>query len=119
MISKELLCEVVGFSTDEIRYIEDELNEDNCLVYVMDYDHLQVPINVHELAHKCKEWAFDKHNLNIIAFKINNIVYKFEIATIINSQGVWFTKYSNKATSEPEAIFKACQWILEKQIKEN
>jgi hypothetical protein len=56
-------------------------------------------INIYELAHKCKEWAFKHHNI-ILWSGLNTCHYH---TPIIEKS---FTK-----DTEAEAIFKACQWI--------
>lgn len=73
-------------------------------------------INVYEFAFKCKEWVFDHFYLSIIIFKVNDNVYKCEIANISDYLGEWITKHSFRADSEIKAIIKACEWIL-KDIK--
>jgi len=69
--------------------------------------------NIYELAHKCKEWAIAK------GFSIESRVITFNKALV----AVWDIEKMNCATrldelstvfnTEPEAIFKACQWILD------
>lgn len=114
-ISKELLSEVIG---KEIREFAIEKNE---LRYILEDDNNSIPelyyINIYELAHKCKEWAFDSFYLSIITFKINDDLYKCEIADIKDSLGEWSNKYSFRIDNEIKAIFKACEWILDNEEK--
>lgn len=113
IISKELFSEVLD---DKTVY--------NIEIYprVVRYDRIEIEdivvpncqINIHELAHKCKEWAW-------------NNGYAIEISMIditdwsINVENLDTGKYCYKKTkyniSEPEFIFKACQWILENKEK--
>lgn len=116
MISKELLSEVLK-DNDILHF--DFSEGDTILYYANDpiQQFLDTPyhkINIYELAHKCKEWAFDTSYLSIIVFKMNDDLYKCEIADIRDSIGVWSTKYSFKAESEQYAVFEACQWILDR-----
>ena len=118
MISKELLSEVIGV---DVRYMSDE------------YDGNLVPyetregwktINIYELAHKCKEWAL-LNGFDIITVEIDE---QYVILTPDDWQttkkekrGMSFVISSSfeAQNTEHEAIFKACQWILEdsKDIK--
>jgi hypothetical protein len=69
-------------------------------------------INIHELAHKCKEWGVAqqlKHNFHISVATHKGSEYSATIA-------YWSDQLKNesfRASSEPEAVFKACQWILD------
>lgn len=77
-------------------------------------------INIYELAHKCKEWAANlspnKHALSsyprwgdIRNYKKTNGSY-YICQHLVS--GVQF-----EAETEPEAIFRACEWILEQVEK--
>ena len=103
MISKELLSEALGFS------IGNCWNDGILIVWKEDG---MSEINIYELAHKCKKWAF------------NNYEIMLESTIIFSSSSrckgideVGFCVMVTYAETEPEAIFKACQWILEN--KEN
>ena len=71
-------------------------------------------LNIHELAHKCKEWARIKYNFYIIP----TIQYQKDgFITMIVTDNEDFINNVNErrkvgAQTEPEAIFKACEWIL-------
>jgi len=111
MISKELLSEVIGV---DVRYMSDE------------YDGNLVPyetregwktINIYELAHKCKEWALGYE----LGYEIETKLYSID-GDIFPFANIYYRNNKSKSvdtitTTEPEAIFKACQWILEQ--KEN
>ena len=100
MVSKELLSEVFE---QEIRFIKYVANNTYEVHFEKPIRLKYIIINIYELAHKCKEWA--------------------------NKQGYWANSgYDNKyycmlkdmpdnqwfyADTEVEAIFKACQWILD------
>lgn len=71
-------------------------------------------INIYELAHRCKEWARDNE------FFLRSF-YDYEGAFCYISAPVWVDKIEIPKTgfcsdTEPEAIFKACEWIL-KQVE--
>lgn len=63
--------------------------------------------NIYELAHKCKEWAFE-NGAAIQSRRMIGIGYE---VTGIYLEGNILPPFH--ARYEPEAIFKACQWILE------
>ena len=100
MVSKELLSEVFGW---DIKFVNPRVN-DNEISFV-DYNGNVDSFNVYYVAHKCKEWALGKgytlstsyQGVCYINLTIENNIYK----------------YDKKITmeTEPEAIFKACQWI--------
>lgn len=85
-------------------------------------------INIYELAHKCKEWARDSFSKEITshsgADKFNNKSFAFINfkANLLNlneaikgAKEEWAVSFEcrKEAGSEPEAIFNACQWILD------
>ena len=103
MISKELLSEVLGKKVDMI-YTEDYLGHSFKPFIRPLYGSFVDEVNIYELAHKCKEWALTKHNTYLSSWTES-------------SQGVCEASTTNEdkdffAETEPEAIFKACEWIL-------
>ena len=129
MISKELLSEVLnikgnfryGFDDISIPELDKiEFNRHTNKVFMslkpsMLYGTIAPvirtnSINVYELAHKCKEWAKDK---------------KYPISSLVGSQcnNCQFPESSSGAVfygdTEPEAIFKACEWILNNKQPSN
>lgn len=115
MISKELLSEVLN----EHRVILDY--EVSICGKELHYGHVDIEedgfVNIYELAHKCKEWALTN------GYHINTLLYD-DGATRIYTHGIAIVHYSDEksnynevfsceADTEPEVVFKACQWILE------
>lgn len=99
MISKELLNEVLGYEASYIQIVGTKL----CFSC-----HIKggSNINIYELAHKCKEWAFNNgYYLNIYNDAID-VVLKKSCKIVENITDGSF-KYS------PTLVFKACQWILD------
>ena len=74
-------------------------------------------INIYELAHKCKEFAF-KQGYEIQSRIMSNDHQKRGNCCILKVEYEYESciKIEN-AKTEPEAIFKACQWILENKDK--
>lgn len=99
MISKELLSEVLEVGID----IVDHYTKDNNLYYSFSRSSTQ-HINIYELAHKCKEWAKNKGYLLLSGYDDGKTFY----CTCSNKSSP--DSYSG---TEPEAIFKVCQWILD------
>jgi hypothetical protein len=115
IISKELLSEVLGIEITRIKV------KGNILEYNHDFTgYCEDDINIHELAHKCKEWAWGfrnefRFNLNpAISGEENSKVY---IVQLFSSKHTRKLIHGVQADTEPEAIFKACQWILENKAQ--
>jgi len=81
--------------------------------YVCDYGtgiHCPVNINIYELAHKCKEWAFNEgYSILIDILGIDN--YQISMEQLKDGKPAYVKDLYN--TTEPKAIFLACQWILD------
>ena len=105
--TKELIEEILKESINKI-----ETNKDN---YSIAKSTLRIhfnnsiyfqDINIYELAHKCKEWA-KSQKLFIISFPSPNEGLEGYWANLTNNTHKVF------AATEPEAIFKICQWIID------
>lgn len=99
IISKDLLSEVL---TGNVKSFSIDKNN----VYY-DIDH-GTSINIYELAHKCKEWAYNK------GFDIYSDFNGADVCHIGSNYSVAPFHYN---FTELEAIFKACQWILDNKDK--
>lgn len=81
-------------------------------------------INIHELAHKCKEWAIKQgYSLHSCIHDDGSYERYYSICDILkplyDSSCLFDTLLkTTEANTELEAIFKACQWILDNK-KEN
>lgn len=117
MISKELLSEVLGVDIEDVYITENqvlysipnyEIEEDSETFYI----NLGTRINIHELSHKCKEWAYEKGYILYSGKEVNEYTCYFEKETGFELSNIdtWLSTFSD---TEPEAIFKACQWILD------
>ena len=122
MISKELLSDVLKEKAYDI-----EMKSQDNISFWTDYDQYE-EMNIHELAHKCKEWAMMTHGIHgepyIIEssyehFTINGDMYA--IVRVYHDGDMVWNNYSSEFIgewhTEPEAIFKACEWILEQATK--
>ena len=99
--------------------------------YYNSYTYTHMTINLYELAYKCKEWALSKHK-----FLVSGIS-RSALTDLLHRADAWYCsigykvcacaegyrsvysgcEHSETANTEPEAIFKACEWIL-RQVKE-
>ena len=117
MISKELLSEVLGV---EVNIFDVDKKNDLVFEYKNDgtygdtdikinKDFIGTYINIYELAHKCKEWALELYELrsHLCDNKGHCIIYGLNYP---REEFMFFTE-----DTEPEAIFKACQWILRRE----
>ena len=122
MISKELLSEILGF---EVSGFCLALNETFIEVYD---DSRDERISIYELAFECKKWAFLKWydietSINSLGLDENGnpiyVGYAFLSSMKDKEHIIDRNKYIKEfeANSEPEAVFKACEWILENQNK--
>ncbi len=127
-ISKELLSEVLNLNmwkTDSLNISIDENKVYYNGIFLGDLGYQQSSdvVNIYELAHKCKEWALSKNNLELISAiteegaycQIDNIVpstIRYDINQIDTSCRTVFNSIIFDEDTEPEAIFKACDYII-------
>ena len=95
MISKELLNEVLNDEVGDYFYYNDNL-------LWFEQDGKEYIINIYEFAHKCKEWALNK-NKCLSSTPYHKRLY---VCTILGDEMF-------ESDTEVEAIFKACQYIME------
>ena len=105
MLSKELLSEVLGYKVSVTRIGNVDYN--NNLLYDLSSDDTE-SINIYEIADKCKKYALSNSYI-IGTIDREVIVYSREYRVAL--------KVFIGNISETQAIFKACQWILDN--KEN
>lgn len=109
LIRKELLSAVLGKEVQRV---------DSNLSYFEEYSSAMLGVkinnyvqywNIHELAHRSKEWAYEKdfYIYSVFSFAGEGLCY------VTKDEDVQKRLTTISADSEPEAIFKACQWILE------
>lgn len=71
-------------------------------------DDCRSEIDIHRVAHICKEWALE-HDCELLS------CVKSKDRAICNIYSDKYDcKFTHYAETEPEAVFKACSWILEK-----
>ena len=112
MISEELLSEVFN---QEVRFIKYVANNTYEIHFEKPIRLKYIIINIYELAHKCKEWAKSKEFI-IHSSPTQKIEYT-AIAQHFDLNKFYYRQNQFHALSEYEAIFKACEWLLD--IKED
>lgn len=124
IISKELLSEVLGRTIERI-----SINENRCEIRnSISFENYQLGVSykyshgneeirfmpIHELAYKCKEWAYAKYKYTIIEWAggvdiMDGEDNEVETFLNLNHPLVLFNL---------EFTFKACQWILDNKDKQ-
>lgn len=118
MISKELLSEVLDMEIADIP----PKDKNSKFVYYRELSLITHSINIHELAHLCKAWAWDKHR-QVVSSMIDE-----RTARTPDEKTQWYascTSYYEAsldgmyADREPEAIIKTCEWVYKNCKKDN
>lgn len=110
LISKELFAEVMGLPKfvkhdDQIRL------DENCIIWGYDGEDCD-EVNIHELTHKCKEWVMNLESKEDF-FMTSWVCYGYGYCDIkITTPEEVIRVYGT--STEPEAIFQACEWILKR-----
>ena len=120
MISKELLSIIMCAKIERFRI----LNNIAHIYYINDEQ--EYFISVYELSYRCREWARnndyevsackpivqDDEGKAVINYWYKAYIHKFELGTYSGPEQI--LKFDINCSSEPEAIFRACEWILNK-----
>jgi len=106
-MTKELFECATGYLSD----CEDILIEGNKVGY---FKRPKCVLNIHEIAHKYKEWALEQdYDLWSFYSKSLNSGYCYVFSSNEECDELYHAKKEFDADTEPEAIFLACQWILD------
>ena len=111
VISKELLREVFGY---KVEYVEECEHRDNIIGIWNNINSTPIKeLNIYELAHKCKEWAYKKGYILMSTIRTNSSLAICEFSKS-GKHDYEDELYNNfRAHTEHEAVFLACKWILE------
>lgn len=111
MISKELLSEMLGI--DVAKILASEWSNDISVYeknfkYPMTYNaSAYITINIYELAHKCKEWAYSQ------GYEIDSCYSgEYRISKVMDDS-MFYVVLDGSKSNEIEAIEFCCQWILD------
>ena len=114
MISKELLSKVLEENISEVYKMGSNPNfKQNTLLFKLYGCGELCNINIYELAHKCKEWAYTQGYIIFSKIRLNSSYASCYFHNI--GKHDYEDNFHNdfRAETESEAIFKACQWILD------
>ena len=129
MISKELLSVVLNkkvivddissieLKESTITFIEDYWDEDEGSGFYRSHT-----INIYELSNLCKIWAF-VNGYELLSGTISedngDMIFECSIydKNADTSDTYFITEFEDQ--NEPEAIFKACEWLLEQNKEKN
>jgi hypothetical protein len=112
MISKELLSEILGRDVKEVG------RNQNNIWYKFHPGGNEM--NIYEVVHKCKEWAFNKGYIIDSAFvPKGNFTSSYAIIRD-RTQAMDTYKHRVNADTEAEAVVQDCEWILkiEQEVKD-
>ncbi len=113
MISKELLSEICQTNLMSLGKLE-VVGSDICLYDCSMQPDIYMCWNIYELAYLCKEWASKHHYSVMSGWEMTHWGGAYRVAVFRNSDNILFSMSTVK--TEPEAIFKACEWILTKEL---
>ena len=129
MISKELLRAVLGVKVEYIRLIDiyDGRLDARANDLHITFEEYVENINIYEIAHKCKEWAYYKgYIINTALEPLTHKeswqydLFKLRYEKIDMVMDIPPTQHfiiTKSYDTEPEAIFKACEWIFKEMKK--
>lgn len=136
IISKELLSQVLQCNCIKVSSEKTYPFVEGSVYFWVDGSFTYSSVNIYELSHKCKEWA--KNQGYAISSGYSDMDYdgdsetsNYQIYSVVNLR-CGYHSYNSKHdvdewhedmifdmhNSEPEAIFKACQWILDNKDKQ-
>ena len=110
MISKELLRDCQDYKINIARISTVDYN--NHLLYEFENGD-QERINIHELDHKCKKWAFNKGYYIDLNLSKECVTVELYDSSDVKCNRIFPMQFNREFNTEPEAIFKACEWILD------
>jgi len=109
-ISKELLSEVLENEVVKFEIVSTKRITQIRIWYKNTKWHMYESWDIYHLAYKCKELAFKNHKIIINSRTTSKTKPINGYAEIIKNCDYLYGDY---ADTEIEAIFKACQWILD------
>ena len=116
--SIELLIVILDIEEGVVSYSRNDIDDEvsySVILYLNTNDEVieNYSINIHTLAHKCKEWLLIKNfvvDIYSFNFAFNNET-EHRIKLLQGAKEIYYN--DSCLDSEPEAIFKACQFILD------
>jgi hypothetical protein len=120
MISKELLTILYPIDETSEVYVDLQKDTNRVMYFGKEYKDCRSAINIYEVANTCKEWAFKvgfELTSGIISEDNGNMIFECSIynKNADTSDTYFITEF--EALNEPEAVFRACEYILEQVEK--
>ena len=117
MISKELLNAVYPIDETTETYVGIQESTGRVMWFGKEHNDCRSEIDIHRVAHKCKEWAYSQGYILFSKIRLNSSLASCYFDT--TGKHDYEDGYHNdfRAETESEAIFKACEWILNKDSK--
>ena len=114
-ISKELLSEVLENEVVKFKIVSTKRITQIRIWYKHTECYMYESWDIYHLAHKCKEWALSKgHYISLIIDEDDKTKCRYVLNLSWNDgYEVDFVIASEPYDTEPEAIFKACEYIME------
>ena len=107
MISKKLLDVVYPTVETQECYVDIQESTGRVMWFGKKYKDCRAEIDIYRVANECKKWALN-HDCELLSC----VKSTRSICDIYSN--LLDCKFTHYADSEPEAIFKACEWILTK-----
>ena len=113
-ISKELLSAVYPIDETTETYVGIQESTGRVMWFGKEYNDCRSEIDIHRVAHKCKEWAATKGYVLFSKTRLSSSLASCYFDTI--GRHDYEDDFHNdfRAETEPDAIFKACEWIRKK-----
>jgi len=114
--SKELLSAVLGEDVyEDIFYASDDIrttfiNGNNLVYSTSSAKFTGNNINIYELMHMMKEYIKSQNLMIIVYHHLDTVAVE-----IVQNQKSIYTSPGMSVYTEPEAVTKSCEWILEQQ----
>ena len=110
MISRELISRVLNLN---ITLVDTKYSETTKRIRYVTSDNNDYYIDVYNLAHKCKVWA-DNNGYLLSSIINNGKAFSSVSHKTYPHKNICWSNITEHNT-EPEAIFKACEWILKQE----
>ena len=119
MISKELLSAVYPIDETAETYVGIQESTGRVMWFGKEYNDCRSEIDIHRVAHKCKEWALDNRWMICTMPMLTEKKWRNTSVRLSHFYSAGKDRYLDGIyhNGRIEAIFKACQWILDKDSK--
>ena len=111
-LTNELIREVYPINTHEECYVNIHKETGRVMWFGKELNDCRSEIDKHNVANKCKQWA-STHNYSVMSgWEMTHWGGAYRVDVYRNSNNILFSM--STVETEPDAIFKACEWIRNK-----